>query len=85
MDEETLNKLVGRLTAHERVLTLLLGAHLKGLAPGDLAFFEAVIESPAPPPRADDVSSADHLAGRTIVYRESIARILGAAQEIAGL
>ena len=86
MIEEMLHTIVATQVAHERVLTLLLSDRLKRLSPSDAMVLTAALDpSSVTPPPTDNIGLADDLAGRTVVYREVVNRVLKAAQEIANL
>jgi hypothetical protein len=89
MDNEVLNKLIAQASAIERVVALLLSDSLKKLSEPDRMTFENALSPEGMktlrPPRASNISDADDFAGRTIEYQRVVARILRAAQEIAGL
>lgn len=85
MNEE-MNLLVAKIAAHERILTLLLSDRLKRLSEGDQIDLKAAIAPDGvTPPASDDIGMADDMAGRTIVYRDTVTKILRSAQEIADL
>jgi hypothetical protein len=85
MDNELLNKITAQLSAHERILTILLSERLKDLPLEDQSSLEEIVTGKINPPQTRDLSLADDWAGRTIEYEHVIARILSIAQEIATL
>ena len=86
MNEEILGTIVARVAAQERILTLLLSKELRRCSESEAAVLKAAIDPDGvTPPETKDLAQADDLAGRTIVYRETVKRILDSAQEIAGL
>jgi hypothetical protein len=86
MEEEVIGSLAAQLSGIERVVTLLLSEHLKRLSESDaIVLLAALNPTNVTPPQTDDLDLADHLAGRTIMYRHVVQRIANAAQEIANL
>jgi hypothetical protein len=85
VDDHTLNSLIAQISAVERVVTLLLADALHKLPLGEAEELRTHLDAKLAPPRTDDLSTADHWAGRTIEHERVLARILGAAQEIATL
>jgi hypothetical protein len=84
MDNETVNVLMARTSALERVVILLLAGELKRLPQEESEALAGIVTGAiAPPPRTTDLGVADDLAGRRIAFEETVLRILRDAREIA--